>query len=51
MFRRAVKLGVATGVVGLTLASLHTNRWEVSTIGFLRFGRAAVTVNGVFLLF
>ncbi|XP_055931345.1 aarF domain-containing protein kinase 1-like [Argiope bruennichi] len=47
MFRRVVKWGVATGLAGLTLASLHDNRWEVSTIGFLRFGRAAVTVGKI----
>ncbi|KAG8188058.1 hypothetical protein JTE90_009931 [Oedothorax gibbosus] len=47
MIRRAVKWSVATGVVGLTLASLHKNRWEVSTIGLLRFGRAAVTVGKI----
>ncbi|GFS71610.1 aarF domain-containing protein kinase 1 [Nephila pilipes] len=47
MFRRAVKWTVATSLVGLTVASLHKNRWEVSTIGLLRFGRAAVTVGKI----
>ncbi|GIY17131.1 aarF domain-containing protein kinase 1 [Caerostris darwini] len=47
MFRRVLRWTVATSVVGLTAVSLHKNRWEVSTIGFLRFGRAAVTVGKI----
>lgn len=47
MYRRVIKWSFATGVAALTVSSLHKNRWEVSTLGFIRFGRAAVTVGKI----
>jgi len=49
-FRKAVKyatLGI-TGVAGVYL--IKENDWEMSTIGVVRFGRAAFSVNIYFML-
>lgn len=50
MFRRVVK-GVkllTTGVViGGSVIVLHKNDWDVTSIGVVRFGRAAVTVSRI----
>ncbi|KFM76902.1 putative aarF domain-containing protein kinase 1, partial [Stegodyphus mimosarum] len=46
-YRRAFRWGIGTAVLSVSLASLYKNKWEVSTIGFLRFGRAAVTVTKI----
>lgn len=45
--RRIIKFGIAAGAVGLSVAALQKNKWEVSTIGLLRFGRAAITVGKI----
>ncbi|XP_076359674.1 aarF domain containing kinase 1 isoform X2 [Tachypleus tridentatus] len=47
MLRWSVRLAVAAGAVGGAVATVKNNKWEVSTIGLMRFGRAAVTVGKI----
>lgn len=51
MNRRIFKWSVFTGVAALAINSLHKNKWEISSLGLIRFGRAAVTVCGFFSLY
>ncbi|XP_054715249.1 aarF domain-containing protein kinase 1-like [Uloborus diversus] len=45
--RKVLKWSFIAGIAGVTVSSLHRNEWEVSTIGALRFGRAAITVGKI----
>jgi len=36
------------GITGGSLVLLQKNEWNISTLGLLRFGRAAKSVRGVF---
>ena len=42
---RVLKYTTACGVVGSSLWVLHRNHWDVTSVGFLRFGRAAFAVS------
>ena len=47
--RRRLKVACLTAVVGGSLTLLvYSNDWEVSTIGAIRFGRAAWAVSFLF---
>lgn len=47
MIRRAFKYGILAGTGVGSIVVLHNNHWDVSSVGLVRFGRAASTVTRI----
>lgn len=50
-FGRLFKYALVGGIAAGTVASLHTNQYQINSIGIVRLGRAAVTVFKVGVIY